>query len=99
MLTQKPPIEITALVIDKTGSMGEKDYPPSRLDAARAAALAFLKRKRVIDGRDRTAVVGFDERAFLVSAFGRHPVEVRTDLAALSAHGETSITAGLRLGL
>jgi Mg-chelatase subunit ChlD len=97
--TTRPVIEVTGLVIDKTGSMAETDYPPNRLDGAKQAALAFIKRKPVIDGRDRTAVVGFDERAFLVSAFGRHPVETRADLAPLAAGGNTCITAGLRLAL
>jgi Ca-activated chloride channel family protein len=98
-LMRKPVIELTNLVIDKTGSMRKTDYQPSRLGAAKEAALAFIKRKPVVDGRDRTAVVGFDERAFLVSPFGRHPVEARADMATLSAAGNTCITAGLRMAL
>jgi Mg-chelatase subunit ChlD len=97
--TSKFPIEISELALDTTGSMANPDYPPTRLDAAREAALVFLKRKRVIDGRDRTGIVGFNEQAFQVSAFGRHPVEARADLAALNPDGNTSITAGLRMGL
>ncbi|MCH8113411.1 MAG: VWA domain-containing protein [Proteobacteria bacterium] len=97
--TTKPVIELTNLVIDKTGSMAKTDYRPSRLAAAKEAALAFIKRKPVIDGRDRTAVLGFAESAFLVSPFGRHPVEARDDMGALSSSGNTCITAGLRMAL
>lgn len=95
--TNKSVIEVTGLVLDKTGSMSETDYPPSRLAAAKEAALAFIKRKPVIDGRDRTAVIGFDEDTYLVSPFGRHPVEARNDLAPVAPAGNTCITAGLRM--
>lgn len=96
---RKPTIEVSALVFDKTGSMSETDYAPSRLEGAKEAALAFIRRKPVIDGRDRTAVVAFNESAFVASPFGRHPVEARGDLARLTAEGGTSITAGLRVAL
>ncbi len=92
-------IELTVLLIDKTGSMAKGDFYPTRLGAAQEAALAFVRRKRILDGRDRTAVAAFCADASTVSAFGRHPFEVQGDIARLRTGGSTNITAGLELAL
>ena len=92
-------VEITVPVIDKTGSMSATDFPPTRLECAKEAALEFIRRKRLLDVRDRTAVVAFEREARLVSVFGRHPYEAQGDVLGLAASGGTNITAGLRLAL
>ncbi len=92
-------IEVSALCIDKTGSMSATDLSPTRLDAAKEASLAFIRRKRVLDGRDRTAVIAFDTSARVCSAFGRHPHEAQGDVRKLTAAGGTNITAGLTAAL
>jgi len=92
-------VELSALAIDKTGSMAQADFPPSRLASAQEAAVAFIRRKRILDGRDRTAVVAFDTSATLASPFGRHPHEAQGDVQRLNASGGTNVTAGLRKSL
>lgn len=92
-------IELSVLAIDKTGSMDQSDFPPSRLASAQDAAVAFIRRKRILDGRDRTAVVAFDTNATLASAFGRHPHEAQSDVQRIRAVGGTNVTAGLRKSL
>ncbi len=92
-------VELSVLSMDKTGSMAQADFPPSRLASAQDAAVAFIRRKRILDGRDRTAVVAFDTDAMLASAFGRHPHEAQGDVQRLSASGRTNVTAGLRKSL
>jgi Ca-activated chloride channel family protein len=95
----KPPLEVTALAIDVTGSMAQTDWAPSRLGAAEDAAIEFIKRKRLIDAHDINTVVAYNTSARQVSAFGRHPVEVVNDIKGLTANGGTNITAGLKEAL
>lgn len=92
-------LELSVLAIDTTGSMAQADFHPSRLGAAQEAAVAFIRRKRILDGRDRTAVVAFETDARLASAFGRHPFEAQGDVQALRPGGGTNVTAGLRKSL
>src|SRR3989337_3929912 len=96
---RRMPVEISALVTDRTNSMGQTDFKPSRLACAQQAAVEFIKRKRFVDIRDRTCVVAFNTSAEVVSGFGKHPVEVQRDLLALTARESTNITAALRLVL
>jgi Mg-chelatase subunit ChlD len=93
-------VELSALAIDRTGSMAQADFPPSRLASAQEAAVAFIRRKRILDGRDRTAVIAFDTDATLASPFGRHPHEAQGDIGGLSTGGNgTNVTSGLRKSL
>lgn len=92
-------VELSILPIDTSGSMAQADFPPSRLVSAQDAAVAFIRRKRILDGRDRTAVISFDTDATLASAFGRHPHEAQGDVQRLSVAGGTNVTAGLRKSL
>jgi Mg-chelatase subunit ChlD len=98
-MKEQEKIEVSAVVFDKTGSMSGTDLSPTRLEAAKEAALAFIRRKRILDGRDRTAVIAFNESARLCSAFGRHPHEAQGDVRTLTADGGTNITAGLQAAL
>ena len=54
------------LCIDTSGSMEASDYPPTRLQAAKNAALMFTKRKVVQNYNDRVGVIGFGGGARLV---------------------------------
>lgn len=92
-------VEVTVELVDKTGSMKKSDYSPSRMEAAKQAAVEFIGRKRQLDIRDRNCVVGFDTQPRLVSPFGRHPYEAKMDVMKLSPDGGTNITAALRLAL
>ena len=92
-------VEISAVDIDRTGSMKQGDIAPTRLAAAQAAAVEFVKRKRVLDARDVNTIVGFNTGAQIVSPFGRHPWEVTNDVRGLTANGGTSVTSGLRKSL
>jgi len=58
-MSQLAPVEDVVLLLDVSGSMTERDYPPSRLEAAKAAALEFLHQKLGIDPRDNVSVVTF----------------------------------------
>jgi Ca-activated chloride channel family protein len=51
-----------ALVLDVSGSMQEQDYPPNRLEAAKAAAISFIKGRTT----DRISVVVFGVSAALL---------------------------------
>jgi Ca-activated chloride channel family protein len=98
-MKEQEKIEVSAIVFDKTGSMSGTDLAPTRLEAAKEAAIAFIRRKRILDGRDRTTVIAFNESALVCSAFGRHPHEAHGDVRALTADGGTNITAGLQAAL
>jgi uncharacterized protein YegL len=52
-------VEDIVLVIDISGSMRNKDYPPNRLEAAKQAASEFVHQKFGVDERDSVAVVSF----------------------------------------
>lgn len=93
------PVEISAVVLDRTASMKATDIAPNRLQAAQICAVEFVGRKRILDCRDVNAVVSFNTSAQLVSAPGRHPYEVIGDIRGLTAQGNTNITAALRLAL
>lgn len=63
-------VEYVALLLDRSSSMSASDYPPSRLDAGKAAANAFYSAKRGIDLRDQIALFAFDDDCRLISPFG-----------------------------
>lgn len=84
------PVELSSLALDRSPSMEQTDYHPSRIEGARQAAVLFIKRKRILDGRDRTTVVGFDSSASMVSPFGRHPFEAESDVRSIAIGGGTT---------
>lgn len=88
---RRPQIEAVVLLIDRSASMRRHDYPPSRLEATKQAALAFFDAKRTIDLRDRLAVVEFADIPRLVVDFGAPLDVVRRRVATIDGGGSTAI--------
>jgi Mg-chelatase subunit ChlD len=63
--------ERVVILIDVSRSMSQSDYPPTRLQAAKEAALAFVDKKMGIDDSDEVAVVSFSAKGRVVSPPGR----------------------------
>lgn len=73
MLQVPTAVETVMLAIDTSGSMRAEDVKPSRIDAARAAAQAFIEK---MPSRVRVGIVGFASTAALLQA----PTAERDDL-------------------
>lgn len=89
------------LIIDKSGSMLDKDWRPSRMEAAFAAAGEFCRRLGLEQPGARVALVGFGDRAKVLAAMT--PAEMvdprapeKWDRACL---GGTRIDKGLALAI
>lgn len=54
------------LLVDTSGSMNAADYKPNRLEAAKAAARLFTRRKVLQGYQDRVALIGFGGSASLL---------------------------------
>jgi hypothetical protein len=69
-----PTLELTervVLLIDVSRSMSQSDYPPTRLQAAKQAALAFIDKKLGIDESDEVAVAAFAARGRVITKLAR----------------------------
>jgi len=92
------PLEI--LIFDVSGSMEEADYPPSRLEAAKKAALGFLKRLSGTSPESTVSIISFSNHARLVCApvpLGSGMGQVQGALEALRTEGYTNTTSGLEM--
>ncbi len=88
----KQPVDII-LCIDTSGSMEATDYPPSRMVAAKQAALMFTNRKILQNYHDRVGVIGFGGQAAIY-----HPLDNKLDQVA-SAINQLQIThSGTMIG-
>lgn len=83
---------VIILVIDISGSMLANDLQPTRMEAAKQAAIAFVKRAPSSMG---IGVVAFSDIAFLVQAPTREHQKVVEAIAALGPQDGTAIGAGL----
>ena len=92
--------ERLVVLLDRSGSMDEDDWEPSRLQGAIEAGKALIDAKARIRGEDEVAVVAFSSQAGcihpLVRLKGRVP-DLKRSLATLSTDSTTNITAGLSL--
>lgn len=86
------------LVTDVSGSMEARDVEPSRVDAAREAALRFLDRT---PGRLRVGAVAFNHSVQAIEPLSAERDEVRTLLERLRPSGGTATgkALGAALGL
>lgn len=86
------------LVIDKSGSMGEREPAGTKLDAARRAAAATLE---LLAPGDLVGVLAFDTEPRWVYPLGpaSDPVEVMRRMARLGADGGTSLGPALQEAL
>ena len=88
---------IAVLVIDASPSMDFTDWKPSRLQAAKDAANAYVARLKEGAPNARVAVVAFCEQARTVCGLtpvGRH-AHLAAKIDAIDTHSATNITAGL----
>ena len=89
----------TALLLDRSGSMGQGDYPPTRLGAGIAALNQLLNVKRERHPDDVVAVVAFGDDAVVChpgAAVGRSYEELASCLKGLEPDGNTAIGSGLQ---
>lgn len=80
------------LAIDTSGSMRATDVKPTRLDAARAAASAFID---VLPKKYRVGIVSFSDTAATVLGPTSDREAARAVLATLKADGGTAIGAAI----
>ncbi len=88
------------LVLDVSGSMLEDDYKPTRLDGAKTAGCAFLRKLQEVRPESLAAAVSFGDRGRTVCK----PLRVGDGLAHLEAKirglkydGATNMASGLKL--
>lgn len=84
------------LVLDVSGSMAADDLQPSRLDAARRAAQAFVA---ALPRNAQIGLVTFSSAASVRAPLDHDPAAVERALAGLAADGGTAIGDGLGLAL
>lgn len=88
------------ILIDVSGSMNEKDYPPSRLSAAKKASIGFLTKLLDKNPNGIVGIVSFSYRAWIV----HQPVKVskcfsqlKDAINSLEIKSNTNTSAGLKL--
>ena len=89
------PLQVV-LVLDKSGSMGQSDYPPSRIEAAKAAAASFVSQ---LQPGDYVGLVTFETSADLATPLTRDHQETIDDLDRVFADGGTAMGDGLLIVL
>jgi len=94
------PSVLEVLVIDASGSMADEDYKPTRLDGAKKASSAFLKKLRDARPEGLVAIVSFDTNAKVVC----QPLPVKNELSRIEtrvgspkADGFTNMASALNL--
>jgi len=95
----KGAIERVVLVLDRSDSMGTRDYPPNRLDAAVRAALELVEFKAKQDPRDEVGIVSFHQKGQVHSKLiqlDRGMGSLTIGLRKLTPYDGTNIDAGLR---
>ena len=92
------PVEQASVVLatDHSGSMQATDVEPSRLVAAREAALSFLDR---VPDRVRVGAVAFDHRAAAISGPTTERKRVRAGITGLRSTGGTATGEALAMAL
>ena len=85
------------LVIDVSGSMQANDYPPSRLEAAKASARILIES---LEPKDHAGIVTFESGATTAAFLSPHKDRVTGLLGNISPReGQTAIGDGLSLGV
>jgi len=59
-LPKSSSVPVDVLVIDISGSMGNEDYPPSRLEGAKTASKGFLDKRRNAQPDAQVGLVTFE---------------------------------------
>jgi len=92
-------VEDIVLLLDRSGSMSLDDYPPSRMSAAKEAALEFINSKIGVDSRDRVGVVSFGfnvSRQSKLKEVGRYRNDLERQISKIKAFGSTPIGNALK---
>lgn len=84
------------LTLDISGSMRQTDVPPSRLGAAKQAALSFINRQRE---NNQIAIVGFAGIAQLVQPPSTDPKDLEMAVLNLTTGRGTAIGSGILIAL
>ncbi len=95
---QKP--ERLILAIDASPSMDDTDWPPSRLAAAIAAAVALIARKLKIAPDDEVGIVAYASKAWWVAqpaVVRKKHTTLRGALSGIRTRCATNITSALQL--
>jgi uncharacterized protein YegL len=88
----------TICVVDISGSMGQRDVAPSRLEASKKATEAFCRRRVALSPGDRIAIVTFNNYGRVVlplTEITRLDV-ILACLASLRVAGGTDLAEGLK---
>ena len=92
-----PRVEGTViLAFDVSGSMAADDLPPTRMEAAKAAARAFVERQ---PATVRIGVVAFSDSGLSVQVPTDDPVQVVATIDRLTPERGTSIASGIQSAL
>jgi Ca-activated chloride channel family protein len=84
------------LAFDVSGSMSADDMKPTRMDAAKAAAIEFVKRQ---PPSVQIGVVGFSDSGFAVQAPSNDPNEIIAAINRLTPQRGTSLGHGIEASL
>jgi Ca-activated chloride channel family protein len=80
-------------VLDRSNSMSDEDYPPSRLEAAKSAISDIVNK---LDANDRIGIVAFNTNAMLVSPLTTDHQSALGSMSAITPDGGTGIGAGIK---
>jgi Ca-activated chloride channel family protein len=96
VVTLPSPQGTVILTMDVSGSMRADDLKPSRLDAAKAAALAFIQKQ---PAGVKIGVVSFSDNAFLVQAPTNDKQAITAAISRLAPQRGTAIGSALLTSL
>jgi Ca-activated chloride channel family protein len=84
------------LALDVSGSMRQRDIPPSRLAAAKSAALSFIDRQQV---NNQIGIVAFAGNAQLIQSPTNEKEDLKQAIQSLSTARHTAIGSGILTSL
>jgi Ca-activated chloride channel homolog len=96
VLTLAAPVRTVMLAIDISGSMQADDVAPTRLEAAQAAAIAFVE---ALPGDVRVGVVAFTDTASLLHPLTDDHAAVANAIRVLQPQQGTAIGSGILVAL
>ena len=89
-----------AIVMDGSGTMGASDYPPSRHDAAKAAACQYIEQLAEAQPDTVVTIISFGSGATLISPprrVGEEAEELKRAIRAAKLGSTTNLGAGLAM--